>query len=180
MKKLIILLLLILNSWYSYSQKNTFENNEIKLNVPKDWKVVKTNSMLYQDVMVLMIPKTEKSKKETVDAKGERTYYNYITVYGDVLKDNDFNAYMQNKKEQWLRNTANPDEINFKKENDSLFIVYYDTNPTNVEMLKRQFFLIHYLHRQNKVYEIQLIAEPDNYDQLLNDFSQVIQSFTTK
>lgn len=158
-----------------------FSNEDISLYYPKNWKIfqhkfIESNALVsfsrYSDIIY---PKTKKDEYKPPYA------FNYVAIYKDMMPFEKFENYIDAKKQKIIK-TQSEISSNFKldKLTDQHYLLSYDTNPSEEQGFKRQFFLIHYIYSKDAVYEIELIAEPEKYQELLSDYTFILKSLKFK
>lgn len=104
-----------------------------------------------------------------------------MAVYKDVMLSTEFEASINNKKNKLAENKqSNMANYELRKLAENHYLISYDTNPMGENNFKRQFFHIHYIYEKGAVYELELITEPERFQELTDDFVILLNSFTVK
>ena len=115
MKKYLILLLLLLISYVSYSQCSGLSNNFSTVTVESDKSVKATMQLCYNDTIDLLIVMQERSRKELVEPKWVKDAY-----MGDYFLSNKFTIIFTADKSEFeikllkedrFTNTSNPELV---------------------------------------------------------------------
>jgi hypothetical protein len=183
MKSLILLAFLLIVS--CTATKNTalkfYENDDFKFNYPSTW-ILLNRPLVVDHPKVFIAPKKNVYYESTMTHKEEKKTGSYSNNYFCVYKDKTTNKeeFIETKKNQLLNSQNNNYSYKLLKINKNQYTLYFDTNPSQSSIYKKQYFKIYYFFQQDDVYSIMFIATSKDFYTLENDIKFIENSFVFK
>jgi len=164
----------------SKQKVNIYENEDIILHYPTHWKKFK-HKFVESDVLVSFSRKQDIIYLSDKIPQEPPYTFNYVAIYKDVMSLENFENYIENKRQKINQyKIGKKSESELKKLSENHYLLSYNNNPIGEGKHKQQIFHIHYIYKKDAVYEIELITEPENFQELFGDFTLIFNSFIVK